>query len=516
VEEIMKIRKRTLAIGLALFVELGLPIKLATQQQPQQAPGQKYVFTRVPTFGGPNTSANQTGAKNNLLNAVGTLTGGADTTIPDPYCPGSPDCFASHAFTFRHGALRDLGVLPGGFNSEAFWINDSGMAAGFSEIGVIDPLIPNFLELRGVLWRNGKAIEIGTFGGNDSMAQAVNNRGQVVGFALNDVPDSMAPLPWPTEMRAFLWDNGVLKNLGTLGGPDSWAFFVNDRGQVVGLSYPDSGTSSGCDTPGNNHVFVWENGQMQDIGTLGGSCSWPEGLSEQGRIVGWSNLSGDSITHPFLWERGTLKDLGTLGGSCGFATWVNDTGEVVGGACTEGDEGFVAFAWKDGVMTSLPPLPGDCFSIAKRNNSRGQIVGTSLSCDGSLAEGVLWENGTVTDLNSFVTPGSDLFLFGDVLYLNNRGEIAGNGILPNGDVRFFTLTPTGGNSAKRESAAIQSSHQHLRNLANGKLTPGVLGKLRSQFNPRHHISGFHEAKNGNRICGTNMSVPGCLLHKEEL
>jgi probable HAF family extracellular repeat protein len=483
----MKCRSSILiTINVLLLAALALPSSLAAQHN--------YIFTEVPTFGGPNTSANQTGAKNNLLNAVGTLTGGADTTIPDPYCPGSADCFASHAFTFRDGALRDLGVLPGGFNSEAFWINDSGMAAGFSEIGVIDPLIPNFLELRAVLWRNGKAVEIGTFGGNDSMAQALNNRGQVVGFALNPVPDSMAPLPWPTEMRAFLWDRGALQDLGTLGGPDSWAFFINDRSQVVGISYPDSSPSSVCDTPGNNHVFLWEKGKMEDLGTLGGSCSWPEGLSEQGRIVGRSTLAGDFMLHPFLWEDSRMKDLGTLGGSCGVATWVNDTGEVVGGACTEGDEGFLAFAWKDGVMTALPPLPGDCFSIAKRNNSRDQIIGTSVSCDGEFAEGVLWENGSVTDLNSFVPPDSEFDIIGDVMYLNNRGEIAGNGLRANGDIRFFTLTPVSGDSAATDSAAVQSSHRHVTNLARGKLTPELLAKIRAQFKPRYQIPGLPTSK----------------------
>src|SRR5215472_8739725 len=368
-------------IATCLLAVSALPMQLAAQSN--------YVFTEVPTFGGPNTSANQTGAKNNLLNAVGTLVGGADTMVSDPYCPGSPDCFASHAFTFARGALKDLGSLPGGFNSEPFWISDSGWAAGFSEIGVLDPLIPNFLELRAVAWQNGKAIEIGTFGGNDSMAQAVNDRGQVVGFALNSTPDSIAPLPWPTEMRAFLWDDGVMQSLGTLGGPDSWAFFVNDSGQVAGISYPDFSSISGCDTPGKNHVFLWEKGHMQDMGTLGGSCSWPEGLSKQGWIVGWSNVPGNTTQHPFLWDGTTLLDLGTLGGSCGYATWINDNSEVIGVSCTENDETFLAFAWKNGVMTPLPPLPGDCASDARRNNSKGQIIGTSWSCDFSSSRGVL-------------------------------------------------------------------------------------------------------------------------------
>jgi probable HAF family extracellular repeat protein len=480
-EKLMKRTPLTIRNLIVVFAALALPVHLAGQH--------KYIFTEVPTFGGPNIYANQTGARNELLNAAGALTGGADTTITDPYCSNSPDCFAEHAFIFRNGILADLGVLLGGFNSQAFWINDEEVAVGFSQIGVTDPLNGNLQELRGTVWHNGRITTIATFGGNDSMAQGVNNREQVVGFALNPIADSMAPLPWPTEMRAFLWDDGVLQNLGTLGGPDSWAFFINDRGQVVGISYPDSNPSSVCDTPGNNHVFLWEKDQMQDIGTLGGSCSWPEGLSEQGGIVGWSTLAGDFMTHPFLWDRGTLTDLGTLGGPAGFGTSVNDKGEVVGGTDTE-DGGFLAFIWRQGVMTPLRPLPGDCFSIAIRINSKDQILGTSVSCDGSTGRGVMWENGSVTDLNSFVPPESGFLITGDDLFLDNRGEISGNGVLPNGDIRFFTLTSVSGNDGVSASAVVQSSHQSPTAVTHGRITAEIVARLHARRRPHYHIPGL--------------------------
>jgi len=456
----------------------------------QAAEQRGYVFTEVPTLGGPIVYGNATGAKNKLLNSAGTLTGGADTDIVDPFCSNTPDCFGEHAFTFRNGILTDLDVLPGGLNSQAFWINDHGTTVGFSQIGVIDPLIPNSLELRAVLWQNGKAVEIGTFGGNDSVGQAVNNRGQVVGFALNPIPDSMSMLPWSTEMRAFLWEHGVLQNLGTLGGPDSWAMFVNDRSQVVGISYPDANLSSGCDTVGNNHVFLWENGRMKDVGTLGGSCSWPEGLSEQGQIVGWSNLAGDSVTHPFLWDGSSLHDLGSLGGSA-YANALNDTGAVVGVSFTAPDDVFfLGFIWKDGMMTALPPLPGDCSSQAIRINSKGQILGTSFACDFSSSRGVLWENGTVTDLNSFVPTESGFEIIGDELFINDRGEIAGNGTTPTGDFRFFTLTPVDGKAALAAAAAIPNIPQ-ISGRAQGKLAPSSVANLKARIKSDLHIGGLH-------------------------
>ena len=494
----MKSRTLACATAITLFA-LAQPLQLAAQQPNEtNSSGHKYVFAEVPTFGGPNAYGAQTSAKDNSLNNAGALTGGADTADADPYCsPNGPDCFAEHAFTFHNGILRDLGTLPGGtfpLSSQAFWINESGTAVGFSQNGVIDPLTPNFPELRAVVWSNGKIIELGTFGGNHSMAQAVNNRDQVVGFALNAVPDSIEPQPLPTEMHAFLWDNGVMQDLGTLGGPDSWAMFINDRGQVAGISYPDSEPSSVCDTPGKNHAFLWEKGHMQDVGTLGGTCSWPEALSNQGQIVGWSAPPGDLTLHPFLWERGKIRDLGTLGGSFGVATWVNDLGEVIGSATTENDETLLGFVWKNGVMTALEPLPGDCVSEAYRNNSRGQIIGASISCDGSF-KGVLWENGTVTDLNTFVPPGSALEINAGVLYLNDRGEIAGSDVLLNGDFRFFTLTPVSTGEAASKTSAARSSDNPFRNAPHGRLTPEMLAALRARLSSRYHICGLVQPKN---------------------
>jgi probable HAF family extracellular repeat protein len=229
---------------------------------------------------------------------------------------------------------------------------------------------------------------------------------------------------------------------------------------------------------------------MQDIGTLGGSCSWPEGLSNQGRIVGWSNMAGDTTQHPFLWDGTKLLDLGTLGGSSAYATWINDNGEVIGVSFTENDETFLAFAWKKGVMRPLQPLPGDCASDARRINSKGQIIGASYACDFSSSRGVLWENGTVTDLNSFVPPESGLDIIGDEMYMNDRGEIAGNATTPTGDFRFFTLTPVIGNAAAQAAAAIPNHRQLLATRVESNLAPDAIAKLKALITPHHNIPGL--------------------------
>ena len=97
-------------------------------------------------------------------------------------------------------------------------------------------------QMRAVVWKNGKIEDLGTFGGNESGATSVNNRGQVTGFALNDVPDPYSIFgyfflgsPNSTQTRAFIWKDGAMRDIGTLGGNDAQVFpgYINDRGEVV-------------------------------------------------------------------------------------------------------------------------------------------------------------------------------------------------------------------------------------------------------------------------------------------
>jgi probable HAF family extracellular repeat protein len=221
-----------------------------------------------------------------------------------------------------------------------------------------------------------------------------------------------------------------MQDLGTLGtGPGAFAVFVNDRGQVAGNSFIDA-------TDPFIHAFLWEKGKMQDIGTLGGTFSQSNYLNNRGQLVGISTLAGDAVTHPYLWDHGKLTDLGTFGGTFGEATWISNAGEVVGQANHAGDVIHTTFLWKDGVMKDLGVVKRDKCSDAYSMNSKGQIVGSSGDCGLSI-HGFLWENGRMIDLNSLIPPGVQL-RFG--INIGDRGEIAAVGKVPNSsDPDFYNL-----------------------------------------------------------------------------
>ena len=110
--------------------------------------------------------------------------------------------------------MEDLGALLGELtNSAATSVNANGIAVGYSENGETDPLTGG-RESRAVLWKDGRIINLGTFGGTESAATMVNDRGQAIGLALNTIPDPYSYLGLLllqstnlTQMRGFLWEN---------------------------------------------------------------------------------------------------------------------------------------------------------------------------------------------------------------------------------------------------------------------------------------------------------------------
>ena len=412
---------------------LALTSVVATAQQKV-----KYKLFDLGTLGGPASYISN--GFDGIMNDRGQVVGTADTAVPDssPFCV-QPDCFTSRAIVWDNGKVVDLGTLPGGNNSVAVWLSTSGFATGVSQNGEIDPLIDGFPEFRAVLWKDGTIRDLGTLeGGYESLANAVNSRGQVVGFATNLVPDPFslaAPGFVTTQTRAFLWQNGTMQDLGTLGGSGAIAGNINERGQIAGKSYTNFTPNDFTGIP-TVDPFFWQKGKMIDVGTLGGVYGEPTSLNDLGQLVGASQLLGDLTFHPFLWQNGVLSDLGTLGGDTGFPNWINNLGDIAGKADLAGPAPQLhdAVLWRHGKIVDLGKLPGDSCSNALFVNLRSQVVGTSENLELCLIptgqHAFLWENGgPMVDLNTVIAPGAGLQLTFAVA-INDQGVITGFGVPP--------------------------------------------------------------------------------------
>ena len=348
--------------------------------------------------------------------------------------------------------------------------------AGISENGSIDPLI-GIPEGVAVMWKNGQITNLGTLGGNESVAWAVNSSDQVTGCAANAVPDDGSLFGWGTQTRAFLYQNGAMQDLGTLGGTDACGTLLNDAGQVTGFSYTDSFAVD---------VFLWTKGNMQDIGGLGGTFGFPNYINSKGQVAGESNLAGDSISHGFFWDGAVMHDIGSL--SSGFhansstAIAMNDAGDVVGESLASSTASH-AFLWKNGVMTDLGTLPGDQCSIAWSINNKNQVVGASGLC-GYPQHAFLWQNGQMYDL-THVLPLNAVMT--SAFYINDAGEIAisgntslgGNGSQAYTTIqRAYLLLPFGGGGNDASPGS-----------RNSQAPDDAPGRPRNPVQQRYHVPG---------------------------
>ena len=182
----------------------------------------------------------------------------------------------NHAFFWDGKQSQDLGTLGGGISAMALiqdsYLNDFGMVVGQSTT----PDGPQGKPEHAFAWTKRQGMQdLGTFGGRRSFAYAVNKAGQVVGRAETARCSSVVVVDCTPvgAFHAFLWEDGVMQDLNTLGDEWSEAHVVNDQGQVAGI----------YDLASVSFVFLWEDGVMQDLGTIGGKVGRPVAINDQGR-----------------------------------------------------------------------------------------------------------------------------------------------------------------------------------------------------------------------------------------
>jgi probable HAF family extracellular repeat protein len=419
-----------LIVGLMLVATLALPVQLAAQQT-------RYKLIDLGTFGGPASYLTDPGNGPGflVLNDAGALVGRSDTGIFDPILGD----YRAHAFRWEKNALTDLGTPAGAVFSAANGVNAVGLIAIDYSAAQIDPLTGGPI-FRGALWNGGQFVDLGTLGGGQGLetdALYVNNAGAVVGFStINTTPDPFSFLG--ASIHPFVWQNAIMHDLGTLGGPDAGVSSNcnNPRSNLVtGTSLMNSTPNPDTGIP-TSHPYLWENGNMIDLGLLGGTLTGVDvGIGVQcvnnaGQVAGTSFLAGNSNWHAFLWENGVMRDLGTLGGDNSQATWINYGGDIVGEADLPSGNPDIhhAFLYRNGAMIDLGTLGSTSHAIAI--NAKGQVVGRSRIGDPSteLQHALLWENGgPVVDLNTLISPNSPLELY-DAENINDAGWIAGRGL----------------------------------------------------------------------------------------
>jgi len=268
--------------------------------------------------------------------------------------------------------------------------------------------------------------DLGNLGGADSAAFGLNNRGQVVGHA--DTPDEDE---WGRAIKhAFLWEHGHIIELGTFADvsarryryQNSVAHDINDAGLIVGQANDDLDQRWPC---------CWQEGQAARLGTLGGRNGTANAISESGLIVGESGtvLEG-GWSHAFLYRSGKMLDLGTVGGTFSHAYGVNDAEEIAGLSATTGNGGCQGFLWERGRMRGLGTNPDFMPTMAKAVNTCGQVIGVaqpqertglpSVSRTGT-AHAFLWSTDSgMTDLGTL--PGGGTSRADGI---NESGQIVG-------------------------------------------------------------------------------------------
>jgi probable HAF family extracellular repeat protein len=306
----------------------------------------------------------------------------------------------SQAHPFPGFNYTDLGALSGGGDSFSTSVNNSGQVAGFSSVAGG--------YRNATLW--DETLRKLPGGGDYSEGWGINDRGQVAGISWSSTNDDLT--------RATVWDGSMAMNLGMVPGADaSHARAINNSGQVAGWATTD----------GSSRATIWNGTTATQLGAVpGADASYGRAINNHGQVAGWSTTDGNS--HATLWNGATATDLGTLPeGNASAALAINDKGQVAGRSTfLPGSFAYHATLWDGSKATDLSTLGGD-YSEARAINEAGLVVGWSDTRDDQTSA-TLWSGTEVIDLNIYldqsrVNAGWVLTAADDI---NDQGWIVGS------------------------------------------------------------------------------------------
>lgn len=311
--------------------------------------------------------------------------------------------------------VSDLGIAPGATRVFVTSINNGGAVVGSYSF-------PNNV-FRAWVWQNGSVRELPGHGGSITKAYGINDLGYVVGEA------SPRGIKFG---RACMWNPaGAITDLGTLGGFGSWAISINNAGEIVGRSWILGNVAA--------HACSWRNGIIADLGVLPGPTNYysnANAINTAGTIVGISDGTS-GYPNPARWIASQPSNLAPAAVS-GEALSVNDIGQVVGLMRWGQLDQATHFAATGPI--NLGRLPADTEGVCNDINNRGIAVGNSARP--TLSRAVLWPTltpNTQRDLNTLIHPASG-WLLQDAMEINDNGCIVGTG-LRNNLPRAFILIP---------------------------------------------------------------------------